>query len=161
MPMSASDVLEVLGILEAGGVPAWIGGGWGVDALVGQETRSHEDLDIAVDANDEASTIAALTPLGYRIVQEQDWRPSRVLLKDPRGRAVDLHPLVFQASGEAVQANIRDLPPFHYPSDQLVHGTIGGRRVRCIGPQLQSRFHSGYELDYKGKHDLEQLAKLR
>jgi lincosamide nucleotidyltransferase A/C/D/E len=86
---------------------------------------------------------------------------SRVLVKDARGKALDLHPLAFQTSGEALQANIEDLPPFRYPSDEFVHGTIGGHRVQCIGRDLQVRFHSGYELDAKARHDLEQLRNLK
>ncbi len=70
MPMNSSDVLEVLGLLEAVGIPVWIGGGWGVDALVGQETRSHEDVDIAVPASDEGPAIATLTLHRFRIIEE-------------------------------------------------------------------------------------------
>jgi hypothetical protein len=33
--MTATDVLEVLGRLEAAGLAVWVDGGWGVDALVG------------------------------------------------------------------------------------------------------------------------------
>jgi lincosamide nucleotidyltransferase A/C/D/E len=160
MSMSSSEVLEILDILEAKGIAVWIGGGWGVDALVGHETRSHEDVDIAVDTNDQGRTIDALIAVGFSVVEEQDWRPSRVLLQDPAGRAVDLHPLVFDGSGDALQANVGDLPPFRYPSEQFVYGTVSGRRVRCIGTDLQIRFHSGYELDSKGRHDLRQLTKL-
>jgi hypothetical protein len=76
VPMSATDVLEVLSILDAEGISAWIGGGWGVDALVGQETRRHEDLDIAVDAKRGAfddSCAGSLPGLGV---------PDRVSLLD-------------------------------------------------------------------------------
>jgi hypothetical protein len=30
-------------------VRAWIPGGWGVNALVGEQSRSHDDLDLAID----------------------------------------------------------------------------------------------------------------
>ena len=39
--MTAADVVEVLEWLEAVGVRAWVDGGWGVDALVGEATRAH------------------------------------------------------------------------------------------------------------------------
>ena len=58
--MSAEDVLAVLGALEAAGIPAWIGGGWGIDALVGEQTRRHDDLDLAFRAEDEARLPAVL-----------------------------------------------------------------------------------------------------
>lgn len=96
--MTPDDVLEVLDALDAAGIPAWVGGGWGVDALVGKETRGHYDVDIAVPGCNERQAIEAMTALGFRIIEEQDWRPVRVLLEDSRGRAVDVHPLVFDAS---------------------------------------------------------------
>jgi Aminoglycoside-2''-adenylyltransferase len=47
--MTKEDVLEVLNALEQAGVSVWIDGAWGVDALVGEETRPHTDLDLALD----------------------------------------------------------------------------------------------------------------
>ncbi|MGZ4382041.1 MAG: nucleotidyltransferase domain-containing protein, partial [Gaiellaceae bacterium] len=44
--MRATDVLEVLAALGEAGVRASLEGGWGVDALVGRQTREHEDLDL-------------------------------------------------------------------------------------------------------------------
>jgi lincosamide nucleotidyltransferase A/C/D/E len=49
-------------------------GGWGVDALVGRQTRPHRDVDI--DAAYQAPVLLALYERGYRI--ETDWRPNRV-----------------------------------------------------------------------------------
>jgi hypothetical protein len=48
--MSAADVGTVLGIAHRAGFDrVWIAGGWGVDALVGRQTRLDSDLDLAVD----------------------------------------------------------------------------------------------------------------
>src|SRR5438093_973720 len=46
--VTADDVLEVLRRLDEARVDWWIDGGWGVDALLGKETRPHDDLDLAV-----------------------------------------------------------------------------------------------------------------
>jgi lincosamide nucleotidyltransferase A/C/D/E len=46
--VNAADVVEIVGWLRAAGVDAWLDGGWGVDALVGEETRDHKDLDLIV-----------------------------------------------------------------------------------------------------------------
>jgi Aminoglycoside-2''-adenylyltransferase len=46
--MSAADVVEILGCLDAASADVWLDGGWGVDALVGEQTREHEDLDLIV-----------------------------------------------------------------------------------------------------------------
>src|SRR5436309_4366094 len=46
------DVIEILDALAAAGVRAWLVGGWGIDALVGTQTRDHEDVDVCVDTTD-------------------------------------------------------------------------------------------------------------
>ena len=46
--MSAEAVIEAMTVLRAAGITAWIGGGWGIDALVGEQTRVHRDLDLAI-----------------------------------------------------------------------------------------------------------------
>jgi aminoglycoside-2''-adenylyltransferase len=43
------DVIEVLETLDRRGIHVWIDGGWGVDALIGKQTREHLDLELAVD----------------------------------------------------------------------------------------------------------------
>ena len=48
--VSAVDVGSVLAIAHRAGFDrVWIAGGWGVDALVGRQTRIHSDLELAVD----------------------------------------------------------------------------------------------------------------
>jgi lincosamide nucleotidyltransferase A/C/D/E len=43
MTIEAADVVEILGWLGAVSVDVWLDGGWGVDALVGEQTREHKD----------------------------------------------------------------------------------------------------------------------
>ena len=45
--MSSENVLAVVELLERAQITVWIDGGWGVDALLGSETRRHADLDLA------------------------------------------------------------------------------------------------------------------
>ena len=42
--MTGNDVLEILNVLNAANIPVWIDGGWGIDALIGKQTREHDDL---------------------------------------------------------------------------------------------------------------------
>ncbi|MGI3781472.1 MAG: nucleotidyltransferase domain-containing protein, partial [Janthinobacterium lividum] len=58
--MHLDEVTEVLADLREVGCRAWVAGGWGVDALVGRQTRPHRDLDLAVDGEDVPTAIAAL-----------------------------------------------------------------------------------------------------
>ena len=57
--MSASAVLDAMAALDAAGIRAWIGGGWRVDALLGEQTRVHRDLDLAIGAEEVAPAIDA------------------------------------------------------------------------------------------------------
>ena len=45
-------VLAVLDLLAAAEVRAWVAGGWGVDALLGRQTRPHCDIDLVVGDDD-------------------------------------------------------------------------------------------------------------
>ncbi|HJT99595.1 MAG TPA: amino acid transporter, partial [Actinomycetes bacterium] len=94
--MLDADVLMVLDRLEAAGLVVWLDGGWGVDALVGAESRPHRDLDLAIARDDRPAAQAALAAVGFeRDPTVVPGLPARVLLADGQGRQVDLHLLVF------------------------------------------------------------------
>jgi Aminoglycoside-2''-adenylyltransferase len=97
--MALAEVLVVLQALDIVGCRYWLEGGWGVDALVGRQTRPHRDLDVDFDAAYEAEALAALQELGY--VVETEWRPNRVELVAPARGWVDLHPLLLDEDGSA------------------------------------------------------------
>ena len=50
--MRAQDVIEIVELLNHHDVQVVIDGGWGVDALLGEQTRVHSDLDVAVAHQD-------------------------------------------------------------------------------------------------------------
>jgi len=50
--MTAIDVIEIAQLLDQNRIDVWIDGGWGVDALLGEQTRTHGDLDIAIQHSD-------------------------------------------------------------------------------------------------------------
>lgn len=154
--MSAAEVHTVLDTLATAGCRAWIGGGWGVDALAGHQTRQHRDLDLAIPADCETAALKALAEIGYQV--ETDWRPVRVEVAAPRGR-VDLHPLTFDAAGDGHQAGL-DGQSFLYPKDCFTTGTITDRQVDCLSIDQQLRFHSGYEPRDIDRADLELLHQL-
>jgi len=151
-------VLAVLASLEAAGCSVWVGGGWGVDALVGRQTRPHRDLDLAVDARHESAALGALQSRGYRL--ETDWRPVRVELVAPGRGWVDLHPVAFGADGHGRQAGL-DGGHFDYPPDGFGEGVIAGQRVRCLSVEQQQRFHDGYHPRDIDRHDLALLRRLQ
>jgi lincosamide nucleotidyltransferase A/C/D/E len=151
-----TDVLQVLQRLDERGVRYWVLGGWGVDALVGQQTRDHRDLDLAVDAEQFHEGMREVEALGYRV--KTDWLPIRVELVSLQGW-VDLHPVRFDSAGHGVQAG-PDGMTFDYPADALHSGMLGGRQVPCISVEHQISVHMGYEPRPQDLADLELLRRL-
>ena len=151
------EVRDVLDALDAAGCRVWLEGGWGVDALVGHQTRPHRDLDIDVDAAQEAVVLAVLGARGY--VVEADWRPNRVELVAPGRGRVDVHPLVLDEAGGGIQVGLdgEDCP---YPASCFVTGSVGGRAVGCISAEQQIAWRSGYELRDVDRADLVVLHGL-
>ena len=140
--MDLGEVLGILANLTEAGCSVWVAGGWGVDALVGRQTRLHRDLDLALDADNETVALQVLERRGYRV--ETDWRPVRVeLVAEGRGW-VDVHPVVFDATGYGRQADIGGAQ-FDYPPEAFDQGALGGMRVPCLSRDQQLLFHTGYE----------------
>ncbi len=82
MPVTAKDVLELLSALHRGGVEVWVDGGWGVDALLREQTRPHSDLDLVARLEDVEAMVVALRPWNAAI--GEDHRPVRCVLLDDR-----------------------------------------------------------------------------
>jgi lincosamide nucleotidyltransferase A/C/D/E len=155
--MDLDEVLGVLAALTEAGCSVWVAGGWGVDALVGRQTRLHRDLDLALDALHETVALRTLERRGYRV--ETDWRPVRVeLVAERRGR-VDVHPVVFDTTGHGRQADLGG-GHFDYPPEAFDQGTLGGVRVPCLSRDQQLLFHTGYQPRTIDLLDLALLERL-
>jgi lincosamide nucleotidyltransferase A/C/D/E len=158
--LDAADVLEILDRLDGAGLVVWLDGGWGVDALVGRHSRPHQDLDLVIARHDCAAAQAVLAGLGFQpdLAAVPGW-PAQPLLADAEGRRVDLHVVVFDRQGNGWQ-ELGGGAWGVYPAEGLTGvGTVGGRQVRCLTPQLQVRHHLGYPLDADDRHDLALLAE--
>jgi lincosamide nucleotidyltransferase A/C/D/E len=155
--MNLSDVLEVLDAVRSLGCRFWLEGGWGVDALVGRQTRPHRDVDVDFDAAFEGALLEVLAGLGYSV--ETDWRPNRVELAAPGRRWVDLHPLVIDDDGNARQAAL-DGGWHEFDRSWFTSGTLAGEPVPCVSVEAQLLFHTGYELRTVDLLDLAELDRL-
>ena len=156
--MSADDVLFVLELLRRAEADVWIGGGWGIDALIDEQTRDHRDLDLMHRRDQEDTVMAALAEAGF--VETLDRRPIRFVVTAQDGREIDLHPLVFTDDGSATQASPEPERPFTYPSSCFVTGAIKGRPVPCLSAEQQVYFHQGYEPTDRDRHDMAQLRRV-
>jgi lincosamide nucleotidyltransferase A/C/D/E len=154
MDMTADAVVALLDALEDRGVAVWLDGGWGVDALLGEQTRPHDDLDVIIPLHDVPTLQATLRQLGYSLIRGVP--PMSFEMTDRDGRQVDVHPVVFDETGDGVyQMEDRQWP---YPAEGFSGvGQILGRRVRCLTPEVQVLCHAGYELDANDVRDLQAL----
>ena len=154
--MEPEVVAQIIDLLEQAGVFPWVDGGWGVDALVGHQTRPHSDLDLAIDREDLSTARAVLEGMGLRHdPTAEPGLPARLVMADGE-RQVDLHPLRFDEVGDGWQQLSSSGEEWgRYPASDLSgRGTIGDRSVRCLTRNLQLRFHEGYEPTGKDEHDL-------
>lgn len=124
---------------------------------MGRQTRSHRDLDLALDARHQTAALRALQRRGYQV--ETDWRPVRIeLVAEGRGW-VDVHPVVFDATGHGRQADMGG-GHFDYPPGAFDQGAIGGVWVPCLSRDQQLFFHAGYEPRAIDLLDLALLERL-
>src|SRR5262245_13638715 len=158
--MSAEDVLAVLEQLEAASVKNWVDGGWGVDALLGRQTRQHDDLDLVVSRGDESRALKALEALGFGRVREvEPGLPARLVLRDELDRRVDFHLVVFDEGGNGWQ-QLSHRAWALYPAEGLRGaGTVAGKAVICLTADLQLRHHLGYAWDDSDANDMLLLAE--
>jgi lincosamide nucleotidyltransferase A/C/D/E len=152
----ADRALEILAALEAYGVNASLDGGWGVDALVGRQTRAHDDLDLVVALADVDMITSALNGLGFSIAE--DHLPVRFVMRDANGSQLDFHTVTFDAQGGGVQPQPGG-GHFRYPPEGFVLGQIAGRQVPCVSAEIQLLCHLGYSPTSKDAHDVLLLCR--
>jgi lincosamide nucleotidyltransferase A/C/D/E len=141
--VTAEQALGVLDALAGRGVEAWVDGGWGVDALVGRQSRPHSDLDLVIPGEHFVAACAALRADGFAFEREE--LPASVVFRHEDGREVDLHPAERTADGGGDQYRPDGVGRWHYGPP--VRGRIGGRWVTCLSLETQLRGHVGYEPD--------------
>lgn len=154
MKMEARDVLEIVRLLEGGGVTVWLDGGWGVDALLGEQRRPHKDLDLVLSLNDVEAAHRVLQERGFRLVRGAP--PAAFVLADGGGREIDVHPVHVTGDGDGIY-RMENGEEWVYPAAGFAgEGRVAGEWVRCLTPEVQMLCHTGYALT--GKDVQEVLA---
>lgn len=155
--MSATDVVSLVDLLEGQGINLWLDGGWGVDALLGEQTRPHDDLDVVLQ-NDFVPTLRrSLAGRGFRDVPRDDTSPWNFVLGDESGLEVDVHAIIFDAEGNGLYGPEEE--GMFYSVESLTGtGHVNGRHVKCISAKWQVKFRTGYEVDEKDRHDIQVLS---
>jgi lincosamide nucleotidyltransferase A/C/D/E len=147
------DVVQLLGRLQQAEVLVWVDGGWGVDALLGEQSRPHSDLDLVVARPDLEVVHDVLWVLRFEVLR--DWLPNAIAYVDLAGRQVDLHPVDPTPDGGGDQIQLDGRSRWHYSAP--VQGVLGGREVLCCPAEDQVLCHLGYP---PRKTDFEDMRRL-
>lgn len=152
--MGEREAAALLEEVARWGIDVWLDGGWGVDALVGEQTRPHDDLDVFVQRCDEAAFVALLEGRGFSEAPRAFTMEDHTAWEAADGRVVDLHVFEFDDDGSLVFLGER------YPASVFSgRGTVGGIEVRCIPPAEQVAFHCGYDFDGDDVRDVRLLCE--
>lgn len=156
--MDAETVLKVYAELTKSGALVWLDGGWGVDALLGEQSRPHGDVDLILEQADVELACTRLARLGFADVLVDDTRPWNFVLADEAGLRIDMHVIVIDQNGDGIYGPVEHGQK--YPASSLgTFGTILGKRVRCLSPQYQLESHLGYAIRSKDVQDVRRLCE--
>ncbi|HEY1645466.1 MAG TPA: hypothetical protein VGF75_03705 [Candidatus Saccharimonadales bacterium] len=149
--MTSDDVLNLYNELEKLGITIWIDGGWCVDALIGHQTRQHDDLDIAIKRNDNEKLKSFFESSSYNDENRPDstdWN----YVKRKGNEKIDVHVCDFDDVGNNIYG-------VKYPIDSLNGmGVINNKNVRCISPEWMFKFKTSYTPKGKDSKDIEALS---
>jgi len=165
--MNRQDVIQIYQHLQDNSIQVWLTGGWGIDALLGEQTRDHKDLDVIMQLDDVVRMRAILGSDGY--VLKELWSENYMaadadgvetatafVLQDSAGRELDVHAIRFDEGGNGIPT--WDAEGMIFKRQDLTgEGIVGGLSVRCLSPQTQVKCHTGYELPETQLRDLELL----
>ena len=175
--MQAEEVVALYTLLEKRGVRLWVDGGWGIDALLEEQTRPHKDFDALVCFDDLTSLSDILAAHGFtlkEIWEENHWvaYPVRLrligreqgavgevatafVLRNGEGQELDVHVLRLDSHGAGIPAWNADI--IYPPSALAGRGSIAGTPVRCLSTEMQMATHTGYALQAKDLQDVRLL----
>ncbi len=174
--MEAEQAAALYTMLDREGIRFWLDGGWGIDALLGEQTRPHKDLDALVNRDDLPHMLDVLVAEGFTLKElwsENVWTASErpvaligrqgatgnevataFVLWHPDGRELDFHVFLADAAGVLAlwEGNV------DYTAEAFSgRGTIAGTPVRCLSAAMQMATHTGYVLLDKDRQDLRHL----
>lgn len=153
--MGPDELIALLDDLDEAGATYWLDGGWGVDALLGEQTREHGDVDVVVHRSDLTLVRSLLEAQGYGVLR--DWLPVALALRHPDGREVDLHPVDPTPEGGGDQVVDASGATWHYAAP--VSGSVCGRRVSCCSAEDQVAMRLGYEPRERDRADVRRLVE--
>lgn len=156
--MKSREVVSLYQDLEQLGIKIWLDGGWGVDALLEEQTRPHSDLDITIEKINVPKLREFLSSKNYKDFPRDDTSDWNFVMGDEEGSLVDVHVIEFDESGNGIYGPKEN--GVTYPKSAFSgKGFIDGVEVRCLSPEYQLVSHSGYELKDKDYKDIAALKE--
>ena len=98
--VTKDDACWIIGLSADAGIGVYLDGGWGVDALVGRETRAHNDIDLFVQRGDYQRFVDLIADEGFSEVAASFTTEDHTVWQDEAGRIVDLHCFDFAENGD-------------------------------------------------------------
>jgi lincosamide nucleotidyltransferase A/C/D/E len=127
--MTSTEVINLYEKLEGLEIKIWIDGGWAVDALLGEQTRAHEDLDVAIERKNLPKLREYLEAQGYKEIERDADKKWDLVMGDEQGYEIEVHAFEFNSDGQVVEEKCWD----GYSADSLAGtGVIDGQAVRCV-----------------------------
>ncbi len=156
--MTSAALVQLLQLFESAGITVWLDGGWGVDALLQTQTRTHKDVDIVLSVADVPRLISLLGARGFAVREGQP--PNSFVLANGAGLEVDVHAITFDEAGNGVY-RMQNGGDWIFPAEGFTgHGVVGGMSVRCLSPSTQVLCHAqGYVPTEKDFRDMELLKE--
>ena len=166
----AKDAISIYQCLFSEAIPVWLTGGWGIDALLQEQTRPHKDLDIIILLEDAIRMRESLERDGYQLKKlwsENGWvkdrsgaeTPTAFVLQDSEYRQIDVHAIRIDDQGNGIPAWKNEEGLIFEKEDLSGDGSIMGVEVAWITPSMQVACHTGYDLPDFQTHDMELLLQ--
>ena len=133
--ITEKDAIDLIMLAEELEINVFIDGGWGVDALLGEQTREHQDIDLFVEERQAVRFIHALHQQGFKERTETYSTPQHIVFADADGRTVDLHLFTYTSERNIVFEGAI------YPADTFNgEGCIGRKNQIIIRRQNKKLF---------------------
>lgn len=168
--MSADAAVRIVSALEKLGVTVILDGGWGIDALLGEQTRKHKDLDFLIEKKDLAKLKGYFAENNFK--QTDNFNKWWHMSYENDQHIIDVHVIEIEKDGSAIYGpRGRDgFPePGKFPAYSLHgKGIIAGLNVRCLSAEYRVKSQTRALLDLMpdnyqhqpDKHDYEDLLKI-
>ncbi len=126
--MQADNIIRIIRLLESKPIDVIVDGEWGVNGLLGRETRDHEDMDIVIDHDDAQKRRSILVSNDFTEIPRDDSYEYNFVMRDDSGRQVDIQTFHFDDSRGLTMG-------LDFPYDSISgKGLMGVFTVRCFDP---------------------------